>query len=98
MLPRPIIKSQTIPIKLKRLLGYKHHYKFQNVRPFKVLEAAEYLVCNREIFKNEKIIVMDSYISNTVNKKDEWSEFIFKDAKETSHNLSINLELKVKKK
>ena len=43
-LPRPINESQTIPIKLKRKLSYKHHYLFQNVRPRKVLEAAKYLV------------------------------------------------------
>ena len=35
LLPRPIDKSQTIPIKLKQRLGYKHHYQFQNVRPLK---------------------------------------------------------------
>ena len=37
ILPRPINESQTIPIKLKRRLEYKHHYQFQNVRPAKVL-------------------------------------------------------------
>lgn len=35
-LPKPISESQTIPIKLKRHLSYKHHYQFQNVRPKKV--------------------------------------------------------------
>ena len=35
VLPRPINKSQTVPIKLKRRLGYKHHYHFQNIRPKK---------------------------------------------------------------
>ena len=30
-LPRPINESQTIPIKLKRRLGYKHRYQFQNI-------------------------------------------------------------------
>ena len=40
VLPRPINESQTIPIKVKRLLSYKHHYQFQNVRPSKVLAAA----------------------------------------------------------
>ena len=52
LLPRPINESQTIPIKLKRRLGYKHHYQFQNIKPKKVLEAAQYLVRNSEIFKN----------------------------------------------
>ncbi len=91
VLPRPINESQTIPIKLKRRLGYKHHYQFQNVRPSKVLEAAQYLVRTSELFKNEGIQVMDSCVPNQVdNNEDEWSEFISKDRKETSENRSIN--------
>ena len=82
VLPRPINESQTIPIKLKRRLGYKHHYQFQNIRPTKVLEAAQYLVRNSEIFKNEGIQVMDNYMSNTDNE-DEWSEFISEEVKNT---------------
>ena len=86
-----INESQTIPIKLKRRLGYKHHYQFQNIRPTKVLEAAPYLVHNSEIFKNEGIQVMDNYISNTVRNDGEWSEFISENVKNTSKNLSNNL-------
>ncbi len=52
VLPRPINESQAIPIKLKRRLGYIHHYQFHNVRPSKVLEAAQYLVRTSELFKN----------------------------------------------
>ena len=91
VLPRPINESQTIPIKLKRRLGYKHHYQFQNVRPTKVLDAAQYLVRTSEIFKNEGIQVMDNYVSNPVNKDEEWSEFITKNTNETSDNLSNDL-------
>ena len=75
VLPRPINESQTIPIKLKRLLGNKHHYQFQNIRPTKVLEAPQYLVRNSAIFKNEGIQVMGIYTPSTVNEG-EWSEFI----------------------
>ena len=88
VLPRPINESQTIPIKLKRRLGYKHHDQFQNVRPTKVLAAAQHLVHNSEIFKNEGIQVTDNYISDTVNNEDEWSEFISEDIKETLQNVS----------
>ena len=35
-----------------------------------------------------------SYAPNIVNNEDEWSEFISKDAKATSHMLSINLNFK----
>ena len=88
VLPRPINESQTIPIKLKRRLGYKHHYQFQNIRPTKVLEAAQYLVRNSEISKNEGIQVMDNYTPSTVNE-DEWSEFIHS---EDVDNLNIQSE------
>ena len=71
VLPIPINESLTIPIKLKRRLGCKHPYQFQNIRPTKVLVAAEYLVCNSEIFKNKGIQIMDDYISSTVNSEDE---------------------------
>ena len=50
-LPRSINESQTIPIKLKGRLSYKHHYQFQNVRPRKVFEAIKYLVRQVNCFK-----------------------------------------------
>ena len=97
LLPRPISESQTIPIRLKRRLGYKHHHQFQNIRPTKVLVAAQYLVHNSEIFKSEGIQVVDDYLSNTVNNKDEdeWPEFISDDIKETSQNLSNDLNIQI---
>ena len=55
VLPTPINESQTIPIKLKRLLGYKHQYQFQNVGPSKVLEAAQYLQVNYLKTKENKL-------------------------------------------
>ena len=56
-----------------------------------MLEAAQYLVRNSEIFKNEGIQVMDNYISNTDNNEDEWSEFISEGVEDTSKSLSNNL-------
>ena len=77
-LPRSISESQTIPIKLKRSLSYKHHYQFQNVRPMKVLEAAKYLVSTSELFKSEGIEVQDSwqnYNTSHVSEQQDWQEF-----------------------
>ena len=50
------------------------------------------MVRNSEIFKSEGIQVTNYYV-NTVNNEDldEWSEYISKDIKETSQNLSNNL-------
>ena len=56
-LTRSIDESQTIPMKLKRRLSYKHHYQFQNVRPRKVLEAAK-------LFQNEHIKVQQNWLDN----------------------------------
>ena len=77
-LSRPINESQTIPIKLKRSLRYKHHYQFQNVRPMKVLEAAKYLVNTSELFKSEGIEVKNSWQNNIKSQRSEqqdWLEF-----------------------
>jgi len=78
-LPRPIGESQTTPIKLKRRLGYKHHYQFQNVRPKKVLDAAKYLVDTSELFKTEGIKVQNAWVDDITSQSsthEEWSEFV----------------------
>ena len=79
-LPRPINKSQTIPIELKCQLSYKH-YQSQNVRPYKVLATARYLVETSDLFKNEGIQVIDSHERDSINNDEEWSQFIDKDNK-----------------
>ena len=83
-LPRSINESQTIPIKLKRRLSYKHHYQVQNVRLRKVLEAAKYLVKTSELFQNEHTKVQENWLDNPdttgnnilANQSDEWKEFL----------------------
>ena len=76
VLPRPVNDSQTIPIKLKRRLSYKHHYQFQNIRPSKVLDAAKFLIQTSELFQNEGVQVADNWL-NMVNEIDDvWSELL----------------------
>ena len=74
--------SQTIPIKLKRKLTYKHHYQFQNVRPKKVLEAAKYLVSTSELFKSEGIEVHNAWqntVTTEAEENDEWDQCLNND-------------------
>lgn len=66
-LPRPLNELQTIPIKLKRRLTYKHHYLLENIRPLKVLKAAQYLVETSQLFRDEGIEIDTSYL-NTYNE------------------------------
>ena len=68
VLPRSMNELQTIPVKLKRRLCYKHHYTFQSIRPLKVLMAAQYLAKNSKLFINEGIQVNDAFIETYTNK------------------------------
>ena len=75
-LPRSLNDSETIPIKLKRRLSYKHHYQFQHIRPRRVLEAIRYLVQTSELFK-KGIKVQESWINGICSENtDEWHEFL----------------------
>ena len=68
-----------IPIKLKRRLGYKHHYQFKNVRPKKVLDTAKYLVDTSELFRTEGIKVQNAWVDGITSQSstyEEWSEFV----------------------
>lgn len=88
-LPRSLHKSQTIHIKLKRRLSFKHCYQFQNIRPTKVIEAAEYLINTSELYQNEGIQVADAWL-DTLNTSDEWSEFVEKQDIQNTKNTAKN--------
>ena len=78
-LPRPLSESQIIPIKLKRRLGYKHHYKFKNVVPKILLDAAKFLVDTSELFRTEGIKVQNALVDGITSPSrtyEEWSEFV----------------------
>lgn len=57
--------SETIPIKLKRSLNFKSHIAFEQVRPEKILMAAQWLIKNSKLFQNEGIELNENW--NIVN-------------------------------
>ncbi|KAJ8017378.1 hypothetical protein HOLleu_45264 [Holothuria leucospilota] len=61
VLPRTLNEAEIITLRLKRKLEFSHDYLFDNVRPFKVLEAAIWLVNNSPLYKAEKISLLDDY-------------------------------------
>ena len=67
LLPRTIGECDTIMLKLKRRLSYKHHVAFENIRPNKVFEAAKWLVENSVLFKSESIIVNENWLLESCN-------------------------------
>lgn len=63
-LPRMQCDKDTILLKFKRKLSYKHHMAFEKIRPNKVFDAAKWLVNNSMLFKNEGIQVDENWINN----------------------------------
>ena len=70
ILPRNLDATETIPLKLKRSLCYKSHTVFENIRPQRVIEAAEWLVKNSKLFQNEGIVLNKSWCAETTNSRD----------------------------
>ena len=64
-LPRMFDDNETIPVKFKPKLSYKHYVSFGNIRPNRVLQAAKWLVENSPLFQNEVIKVDESWLNNT---------------------------------
>lgn len=64
-LPRLIHDDETIMLKLKRKVSYKHHVAFENIRPNRVFLAAKWLVSNSTLFRNEGVTLNDSWLIQT---------------------------------
>lgn len=61
-LPRLVNDDETIMLKLKRRLSYKHHVAFENIHPNKVFEAAKWLVSNSALFRSEGIEINETWL------------------------------------
>ena len=55
MFPRTLRDTQTITVRYKRKFEYKKCEFTENIRPAAVWKAADYLLKNSEIYKNENI-------------------------------------------
>ena len=64
VLPHSGSEHQTIQVKIKRDLRYANHVMSQNVRPYKVREAAEYLVTHGKLFKDQGISFDNTWAEN----------------------------------
>jgi len=59
-LPRLPSEDGTVQVQLMRRITDKHPHKYDNVRPFKVKTAVEYLV-NTEIYKAHNITLRENW-------------------------------------
>ena len=95
-LSRLMNESQTIPIKIKRRLSYKHHYQFQNVRPEKVFDAVKYLVGTSDLFKydiEQRCMIFIKYIEEkSCEIIDEYYEYIERLADELLNNKRLHIK------
>ena len=84
-LPRLLDENETMMLKLKRKLSYKHHVAFENIRPNKLFEAAKWLVCNSTLFQNEGIVVNETWLQQPQDLIED-SEQIINDSEEDNHS------------
>jgi len=63
MLPRRLSQTGTIKVNLKRKLQYKSSAMSLNVRPYKVVQAANWLMINSSLYRNEGILLNNDWVS-----------------------------------
>ena len=75
MLPRLPSETGTIKVNLKRKLQYKSSALSLNVRPHKVVEAANWLMTNSSLYKDEGISFNPQWV-NQYNEEIVWHEHV----------------------
>ena len=67
MLPRLPLENGTIKVNLKRKLQYKSSALSLNIRPHKVVQAAQWLVESSSLYREEGITFNDTWLESTPN-------------------------------
>ena len=67
MLPRLSVETGTIKVNLKRRLQYKSSALSLNVRPHKVVQAAQWLVDNSSLYREEGITFNNTWLESSPN-------------------------------
>ena len=63
-LPRTLNEYETISVKLKRRLCYKNTVFDENVRPYKIIEALQYLLNNSNLYKEHNINIDPEWLND----------------------------------
>ena len=63
-LPRTLNEYETISVKLKCRLCYKNTVFDENVRPYKIIEALQYLLSNSNLYKEHNIHIDPEWLNN----------------------------------
>lgn len=70
-LPRLLSENETIPLKFKRSMSFKHSMAFERIRPNKVLAATKWLIQNSSLFRAEGIELNESWNCQDVETEEE---------------------------
>ncbi|KAJ8048375.1 hypothetical protein HOLleu_00659 [Holothuria leucospilota] len=89
-LPRRMDETQTIPVKFKRKLSFKHSVQSQNIRPSKVINAAVWLVNNSQLYRDEGVKIEQSWRENLKNVENDLKEFLDPVERDTSQTSGSN--------
>lgn len=82
-LPRLQREDETIPLKFKRNLMFKHSISFQNARPNKVLNATKWLLQNISLFQAEGIKLNEDWELQCSDTEDDSEEICNTDARDS---------------
>lgn len=88
-------QTETIQLKLKRMLKFKHEYMYETIRPVKVWEAASYLVTT-PLYKKENVTLdidwMNSNIVQFISEEDDTEDAPIEPRNQLENNLENQFE------
>ena len=86
ILPRTLHESETVQVKLKRKVSYKHSVMHENVRPEKCIAALKWLLQHSQLYRNEGILIRDNW-DNT--QQNEWFDMVGLNSQENKQKLPV---------
>lgn len=89
-LPRTLSDSETVQVKLKRKMNFKHSVLHEAIRPNKCLKALKWLLKNSSLFQTEGIKMNENW--NIESEMHEWLGYDVGNSESDSHIETLSSE------
>ena len=89
-LPRLLSEDETVAMKFKRSLSFKHSVSFERIRPARVISAARWLVENSKLFQNEGIQIDEDWLYRQQFNESESADAEFSKIDSNINNKYVN--------
>ena len=98
ILPRLQSQTGTIKVNLKRKLQYQSSALSLNVRPYKVIQAAKWLLDNNNLYRDEGISFDDNWVDkyNVETSQDENNDNDFVNLRNNDWTMMTGVKMKQK--